>query len=164
MAAGAVTSSTGGTASARGDNPDATELTSPTHVAKKRKTFIAPTLTVFEAVQAAYALPLGTTGEVQAENVTPIPLSSMGVVPSTAGENNLSELILQASVTAAVSCTMSLPMPTAFMTVTTSPVSTPLPSSVTPSSFFDSPLSIFSATEKEMLTVSLIHEATSDGV
>ncbi|MFS8020092.1 hypothetical protein Hanom_Chr15g01411471 [Helianthus anomalus] len=92
----------------------------------------------------------GTTGGVQAESVTPIPLSSVGMMPSTAGEISLSELILQASVTAAVSCTMLSPMPTTAVTVTTSPVSTPLPSSVTPSSLFDSPLSIFSATEKEM--------------
>ncbi|MFS8027368.1 hypothetical protein Hanom_Chr16g01497921 [Helianthus anomalus] len=59
MAAGTATSSIGGTTSAKGDTPAATELTSPTHVAKKRKTFIAPTLTAFEAVQAAYTLPLG---------------------------------------------------------------------------------------------------------
>ncbi|KAJ0796951.1 hypothetical protein HanPI659440_Chr04g0168261 [Helianthus annuus] len=59
MAARAATSFAGGVASTRGDTPVATELTSPTHVAKKRKTFIAPTLTAFEAVQAAYALPLG---------------------------------------------------------------------------------------------------------
>ncbi|KAF5757447.1 hypothetical protein HanXRQr2_Chr17g0826801 [Helianthus annuus] len=37
----------------------AAELTSPTHVSKKRKTVIVPTLTTFEAMQAAYALPLG---------------------------------------------------------------------------------------------------------
>ncbi|MFS7902766.1 hypothetical protein Hanom_Chr01g00015121 [Helianthus anomalus] len=127
MAAGAATSSIGGTASARGDTPAATELTSPTHVAKKRKTFIAPTLTAFEVVQAAFALLLRTTSGVQAENVTPIPLSSMGVLPSTAGENSVSELILQASVIAAVSCTMSPPMPTAAVTVTTSPVRRCLP-------------------------------------
>ncbi|MFS8020093.1 hypothetical protein Hanom_Chr15g01411481 [Helianthus anomalus] len=50
MSAGAATSSGCGTASARGCTPATTELTSPTHVAKKQKTFIAPTLTTFEAV------------------------------------------------------------------------------------------------------------------
>ncbi|KAJ0773751.1 hypothetical protein HanOQP8_Chr03g0103861 [Helianthus annuus] len=59
MAAGAATSSAGGTASTRGDASATTEMTSPTHAAKKRKMFVAPTLTAFEAVQAAYALPLG---------------------------------------------------------------------------------------------------------
>ncbi|MFS7915266.1 hypothetical protein Hanom_Chr02g00163251 [Helianthus anomalus] len=58
---------------------------------------------------------------------------------------------------------MSPPMPTAVVAVTTSPVSTPLLSSVTPSSLFDSPFSIFSATEKEMPTVSVVHDATSAG-
>ncbi|KAJ0606102.1 hypothetical protein HanHA300_Chr02g0070341 [Helianthus annuus] len=58
---------------------------------------------------------------------------------------------------------MPPPMPTTAVTVTTSPVSTPLPSSVTPSSLFDSPFSIFSVTEKEMPTVSATHEATSAG-
>ncbi|MFS8017639.1 hypothetical protein Hanom_Chr15g01382781 [Helianthus anomalus] len=55
-------------------------------------------------------------------------------------------------------------MPIAAVTMTTSPASTPLPSSVTPSSLFDSPLSVFSATEKEMRTVPAAHEATSTGV
>ncbi|MFS8027367.1 hypothetical protein Hanom_Chr16g01497911 [Helianthus anomalus] len=54
-------------------------------------------------------------------------------------------------------------LPTAAVTVTTSPVSTPLPSRITPSSLFDSPLSIFTVTEKEMPAVSLVHEATSAG-
>ncbi|KAJ0699098.1 hypothetical protein HanRHA438_Chr10g0435411 [Helianthus annuus] len=59
MAAGAATSSAGVAAPARGATPAAAELTSPTHVSKKRKTFAVPTLTAFEAMQAAYALPLG---------------------------------------------------------------------------------------------------------
>ncbi|MFS7903508.1 hypothetical protein Hanom_Chr01g00024851 [Helianthus anomalus] len=64
-------------------------------------------------------------------------------------------------VTTAVSCTMPPPMPTTAVTVTTSPVSTPLPSSVTPSSLFDSHLGNVSVTEKKMPTVSAAHEATS---
>ncbi|KAJ0828708.1 hypothetical protein HanRHA438_Chr17g0840211 [Helianthus annuus] len=58
MASGAAPSSAGVTAFTRGNNSTTTEITSPTHVTKKRK-FVAPTLTAFEAVQAAYALPLG---------------------------------------------------------------------------------------------------------
>ncbi|KAF5784963.1 hypothetical protein HanXRQr2_Chr10g0422991 [Helianthus annuus] len=59
MAAGAATSSAGVAAPARGATPAAAELTRPTHVSKKRKTFALPTLTAFEAMQAAYTLPLG---------------------------------------------------------------------------------------------------------
>ncbi|KAJ0457317.1 hypothetical protein HanIR_Chr15g0772311 [Helianthus annuus] len=56
---------------------------------------------------------------------------------------------------------MPPPMPTTAVIVTTSPVSTPLPSSITPTSLFDSPFSFFSTIEKEMPTVSAAHEATS---
>ncbi|MFS7944373.1 hypothetical protein Hanom_Chr06g00511361 [Helianthus anomalus] len=58
MAAGAAPSSAGVTTFTRGDT-STTEITSPIHVPKKRKTFVAPTLTAFEAVQAAYVLPHG---------------------------------------------------------------------------------------------------------
>ncbi|MFS7939513.1 hypothetical protein Hanom_Chr05g00452661 [Helianthus anomalus] len=112
-------------------------------------------------MQAAYALPIGSTAGVQIEGVSPAPLTSVGIIPSAAGETSLLELIFQASINAAISCIMSPPMPTTAVTVTTSPVSTPLPSSVTPSSLFDSFLGNFSATEKEMPTVSAAHEATS---
>ncbi|MFS7955124.1 hypothetical protein Hanom_Chr07g00638951 [Helianthus anomalus] len=159
MAAGAGASSVSVTAPAG----SAAELASPTHVSKKCKTVTVPTLTAFEAMQAAYALLLGTTTVMQVENVTPAPTTSEGIIPSAAGETSLSELIFRASVTATVSCTMPPPMPTIAVTVTTSPVSTPLPSSVIPSSLFDSPFSIFSATENELPIVSTVHEATSAG-
>ncbi|MFS7927438.1 hypothetical protein Hanom_Chr04g00309101 [Helianthus anomalus] len=55
---------------------------------------------------------------------------------------------------------MPPPMPTTAVVVT-SPISTPMPSSVTPTSLFDSPFSVFSATGKEMPTVFAAHEATS---
>ncbi|MFS8017728.1 hypothetical protein Hanom_Chr15g01383831 [Helianthus anomalus] len=50
---------------------------------------------------------------------------------------------------------------TAAVAVTTSPVSTPLPSSVIPTSLFDSLVTVFSASEKEMPTASAAHETTS---
>ncbi|KAJ0626102.1 hypothetical protein HanHA89_Chr01g0009231 [Helianthus annuus] len=84
----------------------------------------------------------------------------MGTIPSAAGEPSLFNLISQASATRAVSCPMPPPMPTVVVAVTTSLVSTPLPSSVIPSTLFDSPLSIFSASEKETPTVFAAHEAT----
>ncbi|MFS7970332.1 hypothetical protein Hanom_Chr09g00819791 [Helianthus anomalus] len=163
MAAWAGPSSVSVTASAG----SAAELASPTHVSKKPKTVSIPALTAFEAMQAAYALPLGnTTTGMQVENVTPAPAISEGIIPSATSETSLSELIFQASVSATVSCTMPPPMPATAVTITTlttSPISTPLPSSVTPSSLFDSSFSIFSATEKEMPTVSAVHKATSVG-
>ncbi|MFS8004660.1 hypothetical protein Hanom_Chr13g01228441 [Helianthus anomalus] len=70
------------------------------------------------------------------------------------------ELISHASV-AAVSSLILPPVFTAAVAVTTNLVSTPLPSSVIPTSLFDSPLSVFSTSEKEMPTVSAAHEATS---
>ncbi|MFS7945764.1 hypothetical protein Hanom_Chr06g00527981 [Helianthus anomalus] len=150
MAAGAASSSVGVTIPAGSAAVTAAELTSPTYVLKKRKTFTVPALTAFEAMQAAYALPIGSTAGVQTEGVSPAPLTSVGIVPSVAGETSFSELIFQTSVTAAVSCTMPPPLPTTAVTMTTSPVSTPLPSSVTPSSLFDSPLGNVSTPGKEM--------------
>ncbi|MFS7930911.1 hypothetical protein Hanom_Chr04g00349811 [Helianthus anomalus] len=67
----------------------------------------------------------------------------MEVTPSASGEPSLSALISQESGTAAISCPMPPPMPTTTVAVTTSPVSTPFPSSVTPTSLFDSPFSVF---------------------
>ncbi|MFS7989205.1 hypothetical protein Hanom_Chr11g01044001 [Helianthus anomalus] len=143
---------------------------------KKCKTFAVPTLTTFEAMQAAYALPLcmylclrilllatsfislnilynpGITGGVQGQGVTPTSLASARMTSPAVVVTDLSELILKASSTAAVSCAMPSSLPTTAMTMTNSPISTPLPSSIAPSSLFDSPVSVFSATEKEMPT------------
>ncbi|MFS7964751.1 hypothetical protein Hanom_Chr08g00754021 [Helianthus anomalus] len=89
-----------------------------------------------------------------------MPLTSVDVVPSTASGLILSELISQAS-TATVSSSMPPPVFTTAVAVTTSPVSAPLSSSVIPTSLFDSPIGIFSASEKEMPTASAGDEATS---
>ncbi|MFS7963276.1 hypothetical protein Hanom_Chr08g00736221 [Helianthus anomalus] len=144
-----VTTSTGSVA----------EQTSPTHVLKKRQ--VVPALTAFEAIQAAHIIPTGLTVGVHVENVLSAPLASMGTIPSATGESSLLNLISQASATPTVSCPMPPPMPAIVVVVTTSPVSTPLPSSVIPSTLFDSPLSIFSPSEKETPTVFAAHEATS---
>ncbi|KAJ0535781.1 hypothetical protein HanOQP8_Chr09g0335681 [Helianthus annuus] len=161
MAAGDATSSVGVTTPDGSTAVTVAELTSPTHVSKKRKTFTVPALTAFEAMQAAYALPLGSTTGVHVEGVSSSLLTSMGTMPSATSGLSLSELIFQASVTANVSCTLPPPMPTAAVAMTTSLVSTLLPSSITPSSLFDSPFSVFSATGKETPTVFAAHEATS---
>ncbi|MFS7978670.1 hypothetical protein Hanom_Chr10g00918201 [Helianthus anomalus] len=131
MATGGATSSVGVTAPARSATVTVADLTSPTRVSKKRKTFTGPALTAFEAMQAAYALPLAG---VQVEGVSSSLLTSVDTMPSATSGPSLSELIFQASVTANVSCTLPPPMPTAAVVMTTSPVSTSLPSSITPSS------------------------------
>ncbi|KAJ0786542.1 hypothetical protein HanOQP8_Chr02g0072441 [Helianthus annuus] len=159
MIAGAAISSIGVTVPAGGADVAAAELASPTRVLKKRK--VVPALTAFEAIQATYAIPTGITAGIQVEGVSSAPSSSVGTKPSAAGEASLSELILQASVSSAVSCSMPPPMPIVVVTVTISPVSAPLPSSVT--SMLDSPFSIFSATGKEMPAMSAAHGATSAG-
>ncbi|MFS7963465.1 hypothetical protein Hanom_Chr08g00738371 [Helianthus anomalus] len=89
------------------------------------------------------------------------PLTFVDVTLSATSGRSLLELISQASASAVVSSLILLPVFTAAVAVTTSLVSTPLASSVTPTSLFDSPLSIFSASEKEMPTVSTAHEATN---
>ncbi|MFS8034402.1 hypothetical protein Hanom_Chr17g01580751 [Helianthus anomalus] len=58
MATSASPSTAGAAAFTRGDTSAAIDITSPTHVTKKQK-FIAPTLTAFEAVQAAHTLTIG---------------------------------------------------------------------------------------------------------
>ncbi|MFS7918287.1 hypothetical protein Hanom_Chr03g00199211 [Helianthus anomalus] len=158
MAASAATPSAGVTVFVIGA---AAEVTSPTHVSKKRKTFVVPTLTAFEAMQDPASWYVSLSADV---GVTPTSLASAGVTSPAVGGTDLSDLILKASSTAAVSCAMTSSMPTVAVTMTTSPVSTPLPSSVAPSSLFDSPLSVFSATEKKMPMVSAAHEATSTGL
>ncbi|MFS7917477.1 hypothetical protein Hanom_Chr03g00189501 [Helianthus anomalus] len=161
MAAWTTASSAGSALLTEGGIAMTAEMTSPTHVSKKRKTFVTPTLAAFEAIQAAYALPIGTTGETHTENVTSTPLSTVGAVLPIA--SSLSEPIPSANVTAAISSAMPPPMLTAAVTVTANPVSTPLASSVAPTTLLDLSLSIFPTTAKETPAVSLAHEATSAG-
>ncbi|MFS8002052.1 hypothetical protein Hanom_Chr13g01197581 [Helianthus anomalus] len=60
MASGAAASSVGGTTLTGGDISTPGAMISPGPISKKRKTFVAPTLSAFQAVQAAYAPLLGT--------------------------------------------------------------------------------------------------------
>ncbi|KAM0051412.1 hypothetical protein Hdeb2414_s0007g00236181 [Helianthus debilis subsp. tardiflorus] len=136
----------------------ATELVSPTCALKKRR--VVPPLTGFQVIQAAHALPTGSIAEVPVEGVTYMPLTYVDVVPPATSGPSLSELISKASA-AAVSSSMPPPVFTTAVAVTTSPVSTPLSSSVTPTSLFNSPIGIFSTSEKELPTASTTHETTS---
>ncbi|KAJ0806330.1 hypothetical protein HanPI659440_Chr02g0088271 [Helianthus annuus] len=163
MASGAAASSVGGTALTRGDTSTPVAMISPGPISKKRKTFVPPSLSAFEAVQAAYALPLGTSIGAQAENVTSTQLSYAGVVLPSSNVSSVTGPIPQVGATAAVSCAMPPPTPTTAVTVTAGPVSISLTSSVAPSSLFDSPLSIFSIADKETPAVHVTQEATSAG-
>ncbi|MFS7993139.1 hypothetical protein Hanom_Chr12g01090551 [Helianthus anomalus] len=163
MAAGAAASSFGGAALTGGDISTAAVMISPGHASKKQKTFVAPTLSAFEVVQAAYAMPFGTSSGAQTENVIPSQLPSVGVVLPSYGVSSVTEPVPQASTTAAVSCTMPPPTLTTAVTLTASLIPIPLVSSVAPSSLFDSPLSIFSVADKEVPTVHVTQEATSVG-
>ncbi|MFS8031720.1 hypothetical protein Hanom_Chr17g01549231 [Helianthus anomalus] len=82
-------------------------------------------------------------------------LTSVDVVPSATSGPSLSELISQASV-AAVSFSMSHLVFKASVAVTTSPVSTPLSSSVAPTSLFDSPIGIFLHLKRRCLQFPLL--------
>ncbi|MFS8001122.1 hypothetical protein Hanom_Chr13g01186511 [Helianthus anomalus] len=124
MVAGAAASSAGGAVLTESGIAMTAEMTSPTHVSKKRKTFVTPTLTAFVAMQPAYAMPIGTTGETHTENVTFTPLSTVGAVLPIA--SSLSEPIPLVNVSAAVSSVMLPPMVTAAETHTENVTSTPL--------------------------------------
>ncbi|KAM0046556.1 hypothetical protein Hdeb2414_s0009g00317791 [Helianthus debilis subsp. tardiflorus] len=102
----------------------------------------------------------GSTAEVQVEGVSSAPLTSMDVMFSATSGPSLSELISQESA-AAISSSMSPLVFTTAVTVTTSPVSTPLSSNVIPTSLFDFPIGVLSVSEKEMPAASAAHEATS---
>ncbi|MFS8029890.1 hypothetical protein Hanom_Chr17g01527641 [Helianthus anomalus] len=97
------------------------------------------------------------------EGVTPDLLPSVGVTLPSVGSGSLSELILQACVSHAASCAMPPSMLNTAVTMTASPISAPLNFGVTPTSLFESPISTFSVTEKEMPVVPLAQEATSAG-
>ncbi|MFS7975375.1 hypothetical protein Hanom_Chr10g00879851 [Helianthus anomalus] len=135
-----------------------TSVVSPPRAQKKRR--ILPPLTSFPAIKAAHALPAGSFAEAQVEGVSSVRLTTGDVMFSAAGGPSLSDLISQASV-AVVSSSMLPPMFTTVVVVKPSPVSTPLFSSATPMSLFDSPIGIFSASEKEMPTASVACESTS---
>ncbi|KAF5809720.1 hypothetical protein HanRHA438_Chr04g0170831 [Helianthus annuus] len=137
-----------------------TGLVSPKQAPKRRR--MMPPLTAFQAIKAAHALPVGSFAEAQVGGGSSMPLSSVEIVPSAAGGQSLplADLISQAS---AVAVSPSLPpsLFTTAMVVTPSSVTTPLFSSSTPVSLFDSPVGVFSASEKEMPTTSVAGESTS---
>ncbi|KAJ0458917.1 hypothetical protein HanHA89_Chr16g0643141 [Helianthus annuus] len=162
MATNVAISSIEETMSPGGDISVAAVMTSPVRSVKRRKTFVVPTLSAFEDVQASYALPLGISGGTQTGIVSSAPVSSVGVSLPGSGTGGPAEPKTQASVTAVISCTIPLPTPTAYVAVTVDPVVTPRTCGVDPS-LIDSPLSIFSVADKEVIAVSAAQEVTSIG-
>ncbi|KAJ0570375.1 hypothetical protein HanHA300_Chr05g0177301 [Helianthus annuus] len=145
------------------DVPLIADLTSPSR--KKRKIFVAPTLSAFKAVQAACAFSPGTSVGVSSGVVMPtivptVALSCPGTsVSMSTGPKS------SASVTPAVSCVMPLPVPTLSVALTVDPLSslrsggpggpdTPL---------IDSPKGIFANVDKNAATASAAQEVTSMG-
>ncbi|MFS7939049.1 hypothetical protein Hanom_Chr05g00447051 [Helianthus anomalus] len=108
-----------------------------------------------EGATAVYA-PTSSFVKAQGEGVSFVPLTTGDVVSFAACVPSISDLISQASVVA-VSSSMLPPM---FTTVV-SPVSTPLFSSSTPMSLFDSHIGVFSSSEKEMPITCVAGESTS---
>ncbi|KAJ0611431.1 hypothetical protein HanHA300_Chr01g0015731 [Helianthus annuus] len=142
--------------------PLAAVMTSPGRALKKRKTFVVPTLSAFEAVQAAHAFPIGTSVGVQPGVVASTPVSTVALSVPDSSIGVSTEPKTQASATAAISCAMPLRTPTLSVAVTVDPIVTPRTSGVG-TSLFDSPISIFSVAEKEVTAVSVAQEVTSLG-
>ncbi|MFS7913172.1 hypothetical protein Hanom_Chr02g00138701 [Helianthus anomalus] len=136
-----VTTSTGSVA----------EQTSPTHVSKKRKVVTLLLLSRQFKPLMSYLL----------VKCIICPISVYGNHPVCCWQTQPLQSYITCKSYPAVSCPMPPPMPTAVVAVTTSLVSTPLPSSVIPSTLFYSPLSVFSTSEKETPTVFAAHEATN---
>ncbi|KAJ0511137.1 hypothetical protein HanIR_Chr11g0548621 [Helianthus annuus] len=144
------------------DVPLVADLTSPGRVSKKRKAFVALTLSAFEAVQAACAFSPGTSVGVSSGVVIPtivptvaLPCPGISVSMST-GPQSL------ASVTPAVSCVMPLPIPTLSVAVTVDPLSS-LRSGGPDTPLIDSPKGIFAGVDTNAATASTAQEATSMG-
>ncbi|KAF5804791.1 hypothetical protein HanRHA438_Chr05g0211161 [Helianthus annuus] len=135
-------------------------LVSPTHAPKRRR--MMPPLTTFQGTKAAQALMLVSLVEAQVESGSSMPLTSGEIVPSAAGGQSipLEDLISQVSV---VSVRSSLPPPlfTTAVVMTPGSVTTPLFSSSTPVSMFDSSVGDFFVSGKEMPTTSAAGESTS---
>ncbi|MFS7986078.1 hypothetical protein Hanom_Chr11g01006181 [Helianthus anomalus] len=130
---------------------------------RKKPIWVKATGRKYMAAEVATSQVAGSIVEVQVEGTYSAPLTSVDVMPSATSGPSPSERKSQASYAAAVSSLIPPPVFTVDVVVTTSPASTPLPSSVIPTSLFDSHVSVFSTSEKEMHTAFAAHKATSVG-
>ncbi|KAJ0902152.1 hypothetical protein HanPSC8_Chr08g0333661 [Helianthus annuus] len=144
------------------DIPLAANMTSPGRALKRRKTFFVPTLSAFEAVQAAHAFPTGTSAGVPPRVVAPTLVSTAALSVPSSSVSVSTNSKTPASTTAAISCAMPLPTPTLSVAVTVDPIATPRTCGVD-TSLFDSPIGIFSDAGKDVAAVSVAQEVTSLG-
>ncbi|KAJ0884103.1 hypothetical protein HanPSC8_Chr10g0429481 [Helianthus annuus] len=144
------------------DVPLVSDLTSPGRVSKKRKTFVAPTLSAFQAVQAACAFSPGTIMGVSSGVVTST------VAPTVAGSCPGSDVSISMGpqsgvfVAPAVSCVMPSPSPAISVAVSVEPLSS-LQSGGLDTMLLDSPKDIFAGVDTNAAATSTAHEATSMG-
>ncbi|KAF5769916.1 hypothetical protein HanXRQr2_Chr14g0653711 [Helianthus annuus] len=150
------------TSSVGRDIPLVTDLTSPGRAFKKRKTFVVPTLSAFEAVQAACAFPTGTSVGVPPGVVTPTLVSTVALSCPGSSVSLSTVPKTSASATSAVSCVMPLPIHTLSVAVTVDPLST-LRTGGIDTPVIDSPRGIFADVDKDVTTVSAAQEVTSVG-
>ncbi|KAJ0733258.1 hypothetical protein HanPI659440_Chr11g0406331 [Helianthus annuus] len=150
------------TSSVGRDVPLVTDLTSPSRASKKRKTFVVPTLSAFEAVQAACAFPTGTSVGVPSGVVIPTLVPTVALSCPGSSVSMSTSPKTSASVTAAVSCVMPLPIPTLSIAVTVDPLSS-LRTGGLDTPVIDSPRGIFADVDKDAATMSAAQEATSVG-
>ncbi|KAJ0520241.1 hypothetical protein HanIR_Chr10g0457211 [Helianthus annuus] len=135
-------------------------MVSPRPAPKKRR--ITPSLSTFQATKAAQALHADYLAESQGGSGSFMPLTSGEIFSSATGGQSVSlaDLISQASVIP-VSSLMPPPLFTTSVVMTPNPVTTPLLSSSTPVSIFDSPNGDFHASGKDKPVTSAGGESTS---
>ncbi|KAJ0554071.1 hypothetical protein HanRHA438_Chr08g0357821 [Helianthus annuus] len=135
----------------------ASDLTSPGRVSKKRKIFVAPTLSAFQAVQAACTFVGISSGVVTATVVSTVAASCTG--------SNVSMSVgpqVSASFAPAVSCVMPIPSSTVSIAVTSEPLSS-LRSGGLDTVLPDPPKDMFAGFDTNAAAASTAHEATSVG-
>ncbi|KAF5808891.1 hypothetical protein HanXRQr2_Chr04g0150691 [Helianthus annuus] len=153
-AAGELTAPEGATVTS------APAIVSPRPAPKRRRTITF--LSTFQTTKTAQLLHTDTIAEAQVEGGSSLPLTSGEIATSAIGGQSVSlaELISQASVLPVCSL-MPPPLFTAFVMIITNPVSTPLFSSSTPTSMFDSPMGDFPVSGREIPTTSAGGESTT---
>ncbi|KAJ0704267.1 hypothetical protein HanPI659440_Chr14g0560751 [Helianthus annuus] len=139
----------------------ASDLTSPGRASKKRKIFVAPTLSAFQAVQAACAISPGTfagisSGVVPSTVVSTVAASCTGSASMPTGPQ------VSASFAPAVSCVMPIPSSTVSIAVTSEPLPS-LRSGDFDTTLPESPKDMFAGFDTNAAAASTAHEATSVG-
>ncbi|XP_021986507.2 uncharacterized protein LOC110882929 [Helianthus annuus] len=139
----------------------ASDLTSPGRASKKRKIFVAPTLSAFQAVQAACAISPGTFAGISSGGVPSTVVSTMAA--SCTGSTSMpTSPQVSASFAPAVSCIMPIPSSTVSIAVTSEPLPS-LRSGGFDTTLPESPKDMFAGFDTNAAAASTAHEATSVG-